>query len=70
MHYLSSANIDEITTHLGAKEITYSHLYDDLVDHVCCEVESRMERGVDFKSAFNEIKQTIGVKRIMCIISA
>lgn len=60
MHYLSSANIDEIATHLRAEEITYSHLYEDLLDHVCCEVEYKMEQGVDFTAAFNTIKQTIG----------
>lgn len=60
MHYLTSSDIDEISHHLESEQINYSHLFEDLLDHICCEVESKMEEGENFNSAFNSIKHTIG----------
>ncbi len=60
MHYLNNSNIEQLSDHLKSEEINYSHLFDDLLDHLCCEVESKMEGGLDFTSAFNSIKHTIG----------
>lgn len=60
MHYLTDSNITRIANYLKEENICYSHLYDDLMDHICCEIEEVISDGVDFESAFNTIKQTIG----------
>jgi uncharacterized membrane protein (DUF106 family) len=59
---LTKGNIRTITETIDKAEITFSHLRDDLIDHICCEVENIMQQGVDFQNAFVEIKKSFGVK--------
>ena len=55
--------LDEIETVeeiVSNSEITYSHLPDDLVDHICCDVESEMSVGLSFKEAFERVQSKFG----------
>lgn len=58
---LTKGNIRTITETIDKAEITFSHLRDDLIDHICCEVESIMQQGADFQYAFAKIKTSFGV---------
>lgn len=40
--------------------ISYSHLGDDLIDHICCDVEDRMQMGDSFEVAYDEVREEIG----------
>ncbi len=42
--------------------ITFSHLEADLIDHICCDIESRMERGISFSKAYALVKEEFGIK--------
>lgn len=63
MPELSPWNIDQIASDIRGEEITFSHLPDDLIDHVCCDVESEMQTGLDFTQAYSRVKQKMGSRR-------
>jgi hypothetical protein len=64
MHELSLQNIDQISRDIGCQEIIFSHLLDDLIDHVCCDVEYEMQSGLDFSEAYRRVRQKIGSRRL------
>jgi hypothetical protein len=63
MSDLSLRNIDQISTDIRNEEISFSHLLDDLIDHVCCDVEYEMQSGLDFHDAYRRVKQKMGSGR-------
>ena len=62
MPELSLHNIDKITADIRRQEIAFSHLFDDLVDHVCCDVEYEMQNGLSFTEAYRRVKENIGTR--------
>jgi hypothetical protein len=42
---LGIANIEFLKKEIGKSGLTYSHLMDELIDHVCCDVEQEMRNG-------------------------
>jgi hypothetical protein len=64
MPELSFQNIEDISLDIRRQEITFSHLADELIDHICCDVENEMGNGLDFKEAYNKVKQRMGPRRI------
>lgn len=63
MPELSLNDIDQISRDISREEITFSHLLDDLIDHVCCDVENEMSKGFSFREAYQMVKQRIGPRR-------
>jgi hypothetical protein len=61
---LSLRNIEEISLDIMKQEITFSHLADELIDHVCCDVEYEMQNGLDFSTAYKKVKMKIGPRRL------
>ena len=57
-------NIDQISSDIRKQEITFSHLLEDLIDHVCCDVENEMQNGLNFTEAYRMVKQKIGSRRL------
>lgn len=55
-------NIDRITKDVEMQEIGFSHLFHDLVDHICCDVEFQMEQGMSFEDAYKTVKGNIGFR--------
>lgn len=64
MPELSLYNIEQISGDIRMQEITFSHLLDDLIDHVCCDVEQEMRKGLDFSEAYRRVKQKMGSRRL------
>jgi len=64
MHELTPQNIEHISRDIGKQEITFSHLPDDLIDHVCCDIEYEMNNGLDFTDAYRKVKLKIGKHRL------
>lgn len=56
MPELSVQNIEQISRDIRRQEITFSHLLDELVDHVCCDVENEMLAGLTFSEAYEKVK--------------
>jgi hypothetical protein len=61
---LNLQNIDQITRDIVKQEITFSHLLDDLIDHLCCDVENEMQKGLNFTEAYRSVKQKMGSRRL------
>jgi hypothetical protein len=61
MYELTITNIEFLTREIRSSGITYSHLQDDLIDHVCCDVENEMLQGLPFDKAYERVKQKIGI---------
>jgi len=64
MPELSLHHIDQISHDIGREEITFSHLLEDLIDHVCCDVENEMQNGLSFSEAYRKVKQKMGSRRL------
>lgn len=64
MPELSLQNIDRIARDISREEITFSHLLDELIDHVCCDVENEMQKGCSFQEAYGRVKKKLGSGRI------
>ncbi len=64
MPELSLRNIDQISRDISRQEINFSHLLDELIDHVCCDVENEMHEGLSFEDAYKRVKKRIGPGRI------
>lgn len=61
MHNLNEEQIFDISNRLKADEISFSHLFDDLLDHVCCDVETYMQQGKSYGEAKNIVYNEIGL---------
>ncbi|MEI7596024.1 MAG: hypothetical protein WCK02_09770 [Bacteroidota bacterium] len=64
MNCLTNEQINFVISEVNSAEITFSHLKDDLIDHLCCEIEAEIRRGYNFEEAFNKINQSVGVKSL------
>ncbi|MFC2098694.1 hypothetical protein ACFLSP_03005 [Bacteroidota bacterium] len=58
MACLSKEQIDYIRSDLKGRKVSRSFLFEEWVDHVCCDVESLMNKGVSFENAFNQVAGT------------
>lgn len=64
MPELTIHNIEVIAGDVGSQEIIFSHLADELIDHICCDVEYEMEAGLTFSEAYARVKQKLGIRRL------
>ena len=64
MPELSLHHIDQISHDISRQEITFSHLLEDLIDHVCCDVENEMQKGLNFSEAYQQVKKKNGIAEI------
>jgi hypothetical protein len=60
MPEMNLRHIDLISSDIRKQEIAFSHLMDELIDHVCCDVEWEMKQGLDFSEAYRKVKEKIG----------
>lgn len=54
---ISEANIRQIKRDLESAGIDYLPLQQELIDHICTDIENNIKNGKDFKAAYLEIKQ-------------
>lgn len=64
MHELTDREIGQISQDIDRQGLTYTKLKDELLDHICCDIEAEMEKGLPFNEAYRKIKRIIGNKRI------
>jgi hypothetical protein len=64
MPELSFQNIEDISLDIRRQEIIFSHLADELIDHLCCDVENEMQNGLAFAEAYKRVKQRMGPGRL------
>lgn len=66
-NFLSISNIEYLKFEIGRTGLTLSHLKDDLIDHVCCDVELEMQNGLPFEKAYEMVKQKFGAEGLIRI---
>ncbi len=64
MPELSLHHIDHISRDINREEIIFSHLLEDLIDHICCDVEDEMQKGLNFSEAYRNVKKKMGSRRL------
>jgi len=64
MPELSFQDIDQISNDIRKQEITFKHLADELIDHICCDVENEMKNGSSFHDAYRSVKEKMGHRRL------
>ena len=64
MSELTIKNINIIIEEVSHAGITLSHLRDELIDHICCQVERDMQQGLTFEDAYKKTKEVIGNKQL------
>jgi len=64
MQELTLANVNFIIDDVNKAGITFSHLRDELIDHICCDVENEMKAGSSFESAYKKIRETADNKEL------
>lgn len=62
MNELGITQVNLIARDVRHQRITFSHLCDDLIDHVCCDVEDEMGNGLSFEKAYRKVKEKIGIR--------
>ncbi|MFO7573740.1 MAG: hypothetical protein R6W67_01105 [Bacteroidales bacterium] len=63
MPELSRSQIAIVSDTVRAQEIIFSHLPDDLIDHICCDIEYMMQQGISFAEASAAIRRKMGSYR-------
>jgi hypothetical protein len=61
---LTEQNIREIEVLVEARGVEMQELSYDLVDHICCMIEEKMESGINYASALEESIASFGKKGI------
>lgn len=61
---LEHQQLVSIRTYLEINGLNIPQVIDDLLDHLCCLVEEKMEKGVSFEEAFAEVKIIIDPNHI------
>lgn len=59
MACLNKEQIEFIRDDLKKRSVSRSFLFNEWVDHVCCDVEAMMNKGVRFEDAYGQISQEL-----------
>ena len=67
MYQLSEHEVEIVAGDVKSAGINFSHLGYDLIDHLCCDIESRMTTGISFTQAYSQVKDDFGIKGLQQI---
>ena len=62
MSLLETNQVKLIEADVERARITLRHLSQELIDHICCEVEEHMSNGKSFEQAYILVKEQTGIK--------
>jgi len=64
MAELTEKEIQALNREIEREGLTYTELQQELLDHLCCDVEAEMEEGLEFVKALEKVRQGMGKDRI------
>ena len=67
MAELSEKEIRRLNREIEKQGLTYTELQQELLDHLCCDVEAEMEEGLEFVKALEKVRKEMGKDRIQQI---
>lgn len=57
MAQLTDKELDKLNKEVERGGLTYTELQEELLDHLCCDVEAKMDEGIEFIRALEEVKK-------------
>ena len=67
MAELTEKEIGRLNREIQKQGLTYTELQQELLDHLCCDVEAEMEEGLEFIKALEKVRKGMGNDRIQQI---
>ena len=67
MAELTEKEIRLLNREIEKQGLTYTELQQELLDHLCCDVEAEMEEGLEFIKALEKVRKGMGKDRIQQI---
>ncbi len=64
MNELTEKEIDLISKDIDQQGLTYIQLKNEILDHICCQIEVEMDQGLIFNHAYSKVKEEMGKRRI------
>jgi len=64
MAELSDREIEILNREIDKQGLTYTQLQKELLDHLCCDIEAKMDEGLEFLRAYEEVRQRLENNRI------
>jgi hypothetical protein len=64
MAELSDSELKILNREIDKQGLTYTQLQKELLDHLCCDIEAKMDEGVEFLKAFEELRSRLENNRI------
>jgi len=64
MAELSDREIEILNREIDKQGLTYIQLQKELLDHLCCDIEAKMDEGLEFLKAYEEVQQRLENNRI------
>lgn len=64
MYVLTTSQVKQIEVIVNHADVHYSHLHDDLVDHICCDVEQNITHGFSYEESLKRVQQKFGIQTL------
>jgi len=64
MAELNDREIEILNREIDKQGLTYTQLQKELLDHLCCDIEAKMDEGLEFLKAFEEVQSRLENNRI------
>ncbi len=64
MAEISEKELNLVSSDIDQQGLTYTRLKNELLDHICCNVENYMNDGLTFNEAYRKVKREMGSRRI------
>ena len=61
---ISEQELELLSRDMDRQGLTYTPLKNELLDHICCNIESYMREGLTFNEAYRKVKREMGARRI------
>jgi len=61
---LTDREIEILNREIDQQGLTYTQLQNELLDHLCCDIEAKMDEGVEFMKAYEEVQSRLENRRI------
>ena len=67
MAELTDRELEILSGEIEKQGLTYTQLQKELLDHLCCDIEAKMDEGIEFLKAFEEVSKQLENDRIQKI---
>lgn len=67
MAELTDRELEILNREINKQGLTYTQLQKELLDHLCCDIEAKMDEGIEFLIAFEEVRKKLENDRIQKI---